>query len=94
MRILKVARTGYFVTRLFKCPTLLKPALYTVVQFKKKFFTNFKKNFSKEFPKFYPFFRKCDAMNFKQLFSKFENCKINIIFSKLDNIQLFYNKNL
>ena len=32
---LKVARTGYFViilvTRLFKCPTLLKPALYTVV---------------------------------------------------------------
>ena len=37
LRILKVARTGYFVIifviRLFKCSTVLKPALYTVVPF-------------------------------------------------------------
>ena len=36
LRIFKVARTGYFVTffvtRLYKCPTVLKPALYTVVK--------------------------------------------------------------
>ena len=35
LRILKVVRTAYFVTffvtRLYKCPTVLKPALYTVV---------------------------------------------------------------
>ena len=87
---LKVATTGYFViifvTRFFQSSSLHKPALYTVVQF------------SKKFPKFYPFFRRCTVTNFQQLFSKFENCKIDIIFSKifskLDNIQLFYNKNL
>ena len=48
LRILKVVRTGYFViyfvTRFFKSPTLLKPALYTVV-------LNFKKIFPKNFPK-------------------------------------------
>ena len=35
LRILKVVRTAYFVivfvTRLYKSPTVLKPALYTVV---------------------------------------------------------------
>ena len=37
LKILKVGRTGYFVTffvtRLYKCPTVLKPALYTVVEY-------------------------------------------------------------
>ena len=43
----KVARTTYFVTffvtRLYKCSTLLKPALYTVVQFSKTFFRKISK---------------------------------------------------
>ena len=48
-----------FVTRLYKCHTLHKPALYTVVRFfkkfsqiSKKFFPNFSKNFQ-NFPKNY-----------------------------------------
>ena len=75
-RIFKVVRTAYFVTffvtRLYKSPTLLKPALYTVVQISKKF-SKFQKNFSKKFTKFYPFFTRCDAMNFYLLF---QNLKI------------------
>ena len=55
LRILKVARTGYFVmifvTRLYKSPTLLKPALYTVVHFQKNF-PSFKKIFTKNFQNF------------------------------------------
>ena len=47
LRILKVVRTGYFVIifviRLYKSSSVLKPALYTVVLFKKKFFRKFPK---------------------------------------------------
>ena len=54
-RIFKVVRTVYFVTffvtRLYKSPTLLKPALYTVVQFLKKFSQISKKFFPKISPK-------------------------------------------
>ena len=50
-RIFKVVRTAYFVTffvtRLYKSPTLLKPALYTVVQISKKFSQISKKFFQK-----------------------------------------------
>ena len=59
LRILKVARTGYFViifvTRLFKCPTLLKPAIYTVVQFSKKF-SQISKKFFQKISKILPIF--------------------------------------
>ena len=86
LRIFKVVRTAYFVTvfvtRLYKSLTLLKAALFTVAQIKKKFF-QISKKFYKKFPKFYPIFTKCDAMNFQLYFSKFENCKIDIIFSKI-----------
>ena len=46
---------------------------------------NFKKIFSnlKKFPKFYPIFTRCDATTFRQLFSKIENYKIDVIFSKI-----------
>ena len=51
LRILKVVRTGYFViifvTRLYKCPTLLKTAFIHVVQFSKKFSQISKKFFPK-----------------------------------------------
>ena len=55
LRILKVVRTGYFViifvTRLYKSSSLLKPALYTVVQYSKKFSQISKKFFPKILPK-------------------------------------------
>ena len=53
-RIFYVVRTGYFitnfVTRLYKCPTLLKPALYIVVQISKKF-SRISKKFFQKIPK-------------------------------------------
>ena len=86
LEMLKIVRTGYsmtvFVSIFIKCQTLLKPALYITVQNFKKFFQISKKFFQK-FPKFYQKLLKCDAMNFQLFFSKFKNCKIDIIFSKI-----------
>ena len=55
LKILTIVRTGYcitvFVTIFIKCQTLLKPALYIVVQNFKKFFQISKKFFPKILPK-------------------------------------------